>query len=73
MEKLLEKHPDIKKHLINCPTLHTYKIFDSENKLAEQWEKNDEGHWIDVTEREKLREQIAMEQEEIERLSNKLL
>lgn len=73
MEKLLEKHPDVKIHLIDCPTLHTYKIFDDEHKLAEQWEKNEEGHWVDVTEREKLREQIAMEQEEIERLSNKLL
>ena len=68
MEQILNKHPDLKDVLTRLPQLRTYKLTTENNKLIEQWEKNEEGRWIDVTEREKLKERIAAEQQEIERL-----
>lgn len=69
MEQLLLKHPDLEDIIKRTPHLKTYKIITEKGKLVEQWEKNKKGEWVDVTEREKLKEQIAAEQEEIERLS----
>lgn len=69
MEQLLQKHPDLR--LIDKSTLDqltTYRSLDRAGKIIEYWEKRD-GHWVDVTEREKLKEQIVAEQEEIERLA----
>lgn len=68
MEQLLAKHPDLK-DIITKNNSKTYKVLAENGKLIEQWEKNEQGHWIDVTEREKLKEQIAAEQEELERLA----
>ena len=68
MEQLLQRHPDLR--LIDKSTLDqltTYRSLDRAGKVIEYWEKQD-GKWIDVTEREKLKEQIVAEQEEIERL-----
>lgn len=69
MEQLLLKHPDLEDIIKRIPHLKTYKIITEQGKVVEQWEKNKRGEWVDVTEREKLKEQIAAEQEELERLS----
>ena len=71
MEQLLAKHPDLKEILINNPAMKSYKVLSTNNKVLEYWEKDKDGHWIDVTEREKLKERIAAEQEEIEKLRRK--
>lgn len=68
MEQLLAKHPDLRQLGDSLNTLETYRSLDSNGKIAEYWEKKN-GHFVDVTEREKLKEQIAAEQEEIERLN----
>lgn len=71
MEQILAKHPDLRETLTRSPQLKQYRILSEKDVLLEQWEKNNKGHWIDVTEREKLKERIAAEQEELERLRKK--
>lgn len=69
MEQLLQRHPDLR--LIDKSTLDqltTYRSLNRAGKVIEYWEKKD-GQWIDVTEREQLKEEIAAAQEEIERLA----
>jgi hypothetical protein len=68
MKDILEKHPDLK-DILNKGTLNTYRVLSECGTLLEQWERNKNGHWVDVTEREKLKEKIAAEQEELERLN----
>lgn len=69
MENLLLKHPDLNDFDITDKKV--YKVLDVDGNLVEYWEKNDNGNWIDMTEREKLKEQIAREQQELERLKKK--
>lgn len=66
--KLLAKHPDLQDILRANPNVHTYKILKESGKIQEYWERDNDGNWTDQTEREKLREQIEAEQEELERL-----
>lgn len=68
MNNLLAKHPNMKEIITSCPQLNVYKILSEDGEVVEYWEKDKKGHWNDVTEREKLKEQIAKEQEELERL-----
>lgn len=65
---LLAKHPDLKDILYFNPTLSVYQVLTESGKIKEYWEKDKNGHWTDQTVREKLREQIEAEKEELERL-----
>lgn len=68
MKELLQKHPDLEELITTYPSLKVYKITDSNDKIVEYWEKNEDGHWVDQTEREKLREQIEAYKKELEQL-----
>lgn len=68
MEQLIAAHPDLKEIIVKHSTLKTYRIIDVDKKIVECWEKNKQGHWTDVTEREKLKEEIAEQKEELERI-----
>ena len=68
MTDLLQKHPDLKETLHLNPEIKVFKIFTDYGKIAEYWEKDKNGHWTDQTKREKLREQIEAEKEELEKL-----
>lgn len=68
MTDLLQKHPDLKDVLFYNPNTKVYKVLTDSGKIKEYWEKDKNGHWTDQTEREKLREQIEAEKEELERL-----
>lgn len=50
--------------------LNVYSDYD-EGKLVEKWERNKDGYLVDVTGREKAREEIARIQEELEELRRK--
>ena len=67
MKELLQKHPDLEELITTYPSLKVYKITDND-KIVEYWEKNKDGHWVDQTQREKLREQIEADKEELEQL-----
>lgn len=67
MKELLQKHPDLEELITTYPILKVYKITDND-KIVEYWEKNKDGHWVDQTQREKLREQIEADKEELEQL-----
>lgn len=68
MTDLLQKHPDLKDILSSNPNTKVYKVLTESGKIKEYWEKDKNGHWTDQTAREKLREQIEAEKEELERL-----
>lgn len=68
MKELLQKHPDLEELITTYPSLKIYKITDHDDKIVEYWEKNEDGHWVDQTQREKLREQIEAYKEELEQL-----
>lgn len=68
MTDLLQKHPDLKDILRSNPNTKVYKVLTESGKIKEYWEKDENGHWTDQTAREKLREQIEAEKEELERL-----
>lgn len=68
MTELIKKHPELKKPLTLYPELKTFKVLRDDGKTEEFWEKNQDGHWVDQTVREQLREKIAEEKEELERL-----
>lgn len=67
MKELLQKHPDLEELITTYPILKVYKITDND-KIVEYWEKNKDGHWVDQTQREKLREEIEADKEELEQL-----
>lgn len=70
MTDLLQKHPDLKDILRSNPKTKVYKVLTEYGKIKEYWEKDKNGHWTDQTAREKLREQIEVEKEELERLKH---
>ena len=45
-----------------------YKILTKSGNIKEYWEKDEEGNWTEQTEREKIREQIEIEKEQLEAL-----
>lgn len=67
MTDLLQKHPDLE-DILHRFNLKTYKVFDESGKIKEYWEKDENGHWTDQTEREKLIELIEAEKENLEKL-----
>lgn len=66
---IYEVHPELRKFFSEHPNVKVYKIYDSDGKISEQYEKNSRGEWIDVTEREKLREQIQEEMNTLAKLN----
>lgn len=72
MTTLLQKHPDLKDTLYMFSKMKIYKILDHNNRIQEFWEKDSSGHWTDQTLREKLREEIEIQQNEITRLEEKV-
>ena len=67
MEQFFDKHPELKEVVIKNKSKRYIKL-DAEGNLLEQWELNEEGEWIDATERELLKIQIAKLQEELEQM-----
>jgi len=70
MEKLLNKHPDLESTLrIHQPK--TYKVFDDKGNIQEYWEKDENGHYVDQTAREKAKEaaqhELELAQKELEK------
>ena len=63
MEKILAKHPDLKEFL---PTCNTYKSFSATGDILEYWEKDDDGHWVDMTDREIAKQQLERELKQLE-------
>lgn len=57
-EKLSEK---------DLQNITLYQRFDEKNNLLQQWEKQADGTWKDVTEREQLRQEIIKLEEYCER------
>ena len=68
MADLLQKQPDLEETLHLNPEIKVYKVLTDYGKIKEYWEKDKNGHWTDQTKREKLREQIEAEKEELEKL-----
>lgn len=63
MEKILAKHPDLREFL---PTSTVYKSFNATGDILEYWEKDDDGHWVDVTEREVAKQELERELKRLE-------
>lgn len=63
MEKILAKHPDLREFL---PTSTVYKSFTATGDILEYWEKDDDGHWVDVTEREVAKQKLERELKQLE-------
>lgn len=57
-----DKYPDV------WPDVRRYERFDTEGSLIESWERDTNGRMVEVTQRDKLREEILAAQEQIERL-----
>ena len=68
MDKILQKHPDLQGFLTS--DMKRYRVIDGD-KLIEMWEKDENGHWIDVTERELAKQELAAAVEELEKLNQK--
>ena len=67
MTDILTKHPSLR-DIINNPVINTYTCTDEHNSLVEQWERDENGNWNDVTVRELARQELAAAQEELEKL-----
>lgn len=63
MEKILAKHPDLREFL---PTSTVYKSLNATGDILEYWEKDDDGHWVDVTEREIAKQELERELKQLE-------
>lgn len=72
MEQLIKKHPEIEKVLKAHPEATTYKYIDDKGEIMEYWERDNHGHWYDVTERERLKRQIADAAEELAKLGKEV-
>lgn len=58
-------HPDVMKNL------KRFESYDLAGNLIESWERNDKGEMIDVTKRDKLREEIIAAQEALDKFAAK--
>ena len=65
METILNKHPDLESTLRGDSNLKRYTLLTQSGTLKEMWEKNEQGYWVDVTAREKLKIAISQAQEEL--------
>lgn len=72
MEQLIKKHPEITAVLKAHPDAASYKYYDDNDNLVEEWERRSDGHWYDVTERERLKRQIADAAEELAKLGKEV-
>ena len=60
-----EKYPDI------YPDVTRYERTDTDGSIIESWERADDGHMIETTERDKLREEIVAAEEQLAKLEAK--
>lgn len=67
MTDILTKHPSLR-DIINNPAINTYICTDEHNNFVEQWERDADGNWNDVTARELARQELTAAQEELEKL-----
>ena len=72
MEQLIKKHPEMTPVLKAHPDATSYKYYDDNDNLVEEWERRADGHWYDVTERERLKRQIADAAEELAKLGKEV-
>ena len=72
MEQLIKKHPEITSVLKAHQDATSYKYYDDNDNLVEEWERRPDGHWYDVTERERLKRQIADAAEELAKLGKEV-
>ena len=72
MEQLIKKHPEMTPVLKAHPDAASYKYYDDNDNLVEEWERRPDGHWYDVTERERLKRQIADAAEELAKLGKEV-
>lgn len=72
MEQLVNKHPEIEKVLKAHPEATTYKYLNDKGETMEYWERDRDGHWCDVTERELLKREIADAAEELAKLNKEV-
>jgi hypothetical protein len=66
---LYEKYPELKQQ---APNVKTYKRLDERGIITEMWEKDENGKWIDVTDRERKKQELAAAQKEYELLLKRL-
>lgn len=72
MEQLLKKHPcENLSELIGVNNINTIKYLNNNNEIDEMWEVDDKGHWRDVTQREKLKQELIKAQQELLKLQDK--
>ena len=69
----IETHPDLAKRFNNdLDWLNVYTDYEN-GKITQRWERNKEGVLVDVTAREKAKEELANAQEELAKLNGTLL
>lgn len=66
---LYQKYPELK---WQAPKAKTYKRLNEKGIVVEMWEKDENGNWIDVTDRERKKQELAAAQKEYELLLKKL-
>lgn len=65
---LLIKHPELR-DLVHEPGMRCFKVLDDRNLVTEQWERDEDGNWVDVTERELARQELQAAQDELARIA----
>ena len=60
-----EKHPDVYKDVTR------YERTDEKGRIIESWERADDGHMVETTKRDKLREEIIAAEEQLAKLEDK--
>ena len=56
----LEAHPELAEY-IGQDWFKVYRRYDDQHEIIEQWQKDENGHWHDVTERVQV--EIALQRE----------
>ena len=72
MENLLLSHKDLNDFKLVLKQAKVYKVLNETNNIVEYWEKNENNEWINVTEREQLKEKIELAKKKLESLSKKV-
>lgn len=58
-----DKYPDVYKNV------KRFESYDLQGDLVESWERNEKGEMIDVTQRDKLREELIAAQEALDKIA----
>lgn len=70
MNNFEQLHPEIIKDVAYKQSKF-YRRYDENGTLVEAFDKNEEGQWVDVLERELLRLAIAETQKELDKMNSK--